>query len=179
VSRNWRRFAAAAASSAVLLTCAPAFAAGNGYGAANAVPPGVPGGFTLVLTAHFVGRNGGHIGGRLDGLHITIHVPSGGFSGPVQVALTEANLGRLSHSLPANLHSYSPIFAAGVIFDRRGHAVGSARPVSVTITGSALAVGDVVVSFRDGRFVVVGHVVVAGRVTIDVRGVSEIAILRP
>lgn len=176
---RWRQMVIAVAAAGVLSGPGIAGAAGNGYGPGNAVPPGVPGGFTSVISVHVVGERGAKLGARLDGDHITIDVPGHAFTRQVQVAVTQANRVRLHHALPGSLQHDTVVFGGGIIFARSGHAENSTKPVSVTLTGANLKVGDVIVAFRSGHFVVIGHVTRPNTVTIDVRNVSEIAVLRP
>lgn len=71
------------------------------------------------------------------------------------------------------------MFDAGFIIDHNGRALRSCKTIVITLSGPSLKVGDVIVEYKAGAFVQVGVVKVNGTATIDVRGVTEIAILAP
>ncbi len=154
-------------------------AAGGGYGPSGAVPSAVPGGFTSVVTAKTLPSRGGRVDVSFDGFTVRATVPKGALPKGGQVAFTRANDGALKKGLKGALKGDNVVFAVGFVIDHNGKALKSKLPIVITITGAKLKVGDIIVVYRGGKFVKVGVVTIAGQATIDVTGVTELAILSP
>lgn len=177
--RSQSRMAAAVALGicSFLAASGIAGAVGGGYGPSGAVPSGVPGGFTSVLMARSLASGGGTVHAAFDGCSVTASVPGGALPGGGQVAFTRAKDGALKQGLKGKLNRDNVAFAMGFVLDHNGRALNSTRPIAITITCSSLKVGDVIVAYRGGKFVKIGVVTVAGEAAIEVRGVTELAIL--
>jgi hypothetical protein len=152
-------------------------AAGGGYGPSGAVPSAVPGGFTSVVIAKTLTSEGGKVHVSLDGFSVMAIVPKGALPGGGQVAFTRAKDAALKKGLSGSLRGDNVVIAVGFVLDRNGRALKSKMPIDIKITGSDLKVGDIIVDYRDGKFVKIGTVTIAGQATIDPSGVTELAIL--
>jgi len=175
-----KAFAASLMATATLTgIAAAAGAAGGGYGPSAAVPGGVPGGFTSVAVARTFTPRGGVLRAKVDGLTVMTKVASGDLSGGTQVAITRANVHSVQKGLTGPLRRDHVVFAAGLVLDSKGRARSARHPMAITVTGASLHVGDEIVVYRAGHFVVVGRVTVKGRFTIKTRGVTEFAVVAP
>ncbi len=161
----------------LLATSGIAGAAGGGYGPSGAVPSAVPGGFTSVVIAESFTSGGGKVHVGLEGFSVTATVPRGALPRGGQVAFTNAHYGPIKKSLKGALRGDDVIFAVGFVMDHNGKALKSRLPIIIKITDPKLVVGDIIVAYRGGKFVKVGVVTVNGQATIDVTGVTELAIV--
>jgi hypothetical protein len=163
----------------LMLPSSQASAAGGGYGPGAAVPVGVPGGFTSVAFAGTLPRHGGVVRVKVEGATINVVVPGGSLRFATQVAITKAYFPAVEIGLTGGLHGHRVIIAAGFVLDRQGHALRSAKPITITIHDAQFKVGDVIVEYRGGYFTPVGKVTRNGVLTITVTGVTEFAVVAP
>ena len=154
-------------------------AASGGYGPSSAVPVGVPGGFSSTIFASTFASSGGHALVRDGGTLLNINIAPGSFKYGFQMALTSANTNSIRLELKGKLHGDVPVFASGFVLERRGHPLGSKRPVTITITGHSLKRGDMLVEYLRGRFVPVALLMENGKVVLTLRGVTEFAVVAP
>lgn len=154
-------------------------AASGGYGPSSAVPAGVPGGFSSTIFASTFASSGGHALVRDGGTLLNIKILPGSFKYGFQMALTSANTNSIRLGLKGKLHGDVPVFASGFVLERRGHPLGSKRPVTITITGHSFKRGDILVKYFRGRFVPVALLKENGKVVLTLRGVTEFAVVAP
>lgn len=121
------------AAAGIVMSAAPAFAAGTGYGPTGT--PSAPSGYTTVVVSKVISTGGGTVSATFDGQHITVSVPAGDFSSAVQVSVTAPA------SPPAGA-----LAAYAISFAQNGATLTGtlAKPVSFTITASSITVGDAV-----------------------------------
>src|ERR1039458_6738353 len=83
-------------------------------------PPNAPGGYRAVVTSKTIGSVGGVVGPvRIDGFEVTLTIPPGTFSTPVQITLTAPNqpgIGNGGHL------GYRSIGGVGVLIQVNGKA---------------------------------------------------------
>src|SRR5664279_5539517 len=151
-SVNKTRILAAAVFVAVgLIAAAPSsYAAGGGYGSGNG-PAGVPGGYATVVTTHTFSSDGGSLVANIPGGQAQLTVPPGAFIGALQIAVTAPDLEGVEAALPKlGLASYRVVAAIGIaVSDTNGHKFGGtfAHPLMLTISGTAVGVGNQVIQF--------------------------------
>lgn len=138
--------AGAVALAAGMLAAPAAWAAGSGYGTGTGAPPSTaPGGFTTVVAAKTVGPAGGTLVASVAAAQVSISVPAGTFSGPVQLVLVGPK---------ALVTMPGAVTAFGIQLQSNGTALtGSFSPVTVTVSDPALAVGDQVEEWNGTSFV--------------------------
>ncbi|MDE3146340.1 MAG: hypothetical protein KGL23_02775 [Acidobacteriota bacterium] len=154
-------------------------AVGGGYAPGSAVPAGVPGGFSSVIFASTFTAKGGHVLVHHDGAALNITVPPGSFKYPYHVALTSANTNSIRGELTGRLRGDVAIFASGFVLERRGHPLGTIRPVTLTLSGPEFKRGDVVVKFFRGRFVPLHALTMNAKLLVTLHGVTEFAVVAP
>ena len=163
----------------IATTGAVANAASGGYGPSSAIPIGVPGGFSSAIFARTFSPHGGHALVRDGRELLNIRILPGSFKYGFQMALTSANTNSIRLELKGKLQGDVPVFASGFVLERRGHPLGSKRPVTITITSDNLKRGDIVVRYFRGRFVPVALLVRNGTLVLALRGVTEFAVITP
>ncbi len=134
-----------------LFAFAPAaLGAGTGYGGTGGTgtgtgtgSPTTPSGFTTVLTTQTVQPSGGTVtaGG------VTVTVPAGDVTSPIQVIITQGTISGLT-GLPAGSN---PILAYGVTFVQNGQKYHGTfpAPITVTISNPAITTADQVLVYSD------------------------------
>jgi hypothetical protein len=138
-----RAFAVAATTVAFsVLSSAAAGAAGTGYGGGTP-PPSPPTATSFcdtgtVITSSTVLSTGGTVTGTVGASTVSVNVPSGDFSGGVQVSITDTST---TATAPAG---DTIVLAFGVNFCINGNKVTGAfaAPVTVTVTDPAIAPGE-------------------------------------
>jgi hypothetical protein len=124
-------------------------AAGNGYGSGSSTGsgsaltvPDAPAGFSSILTSATVQPSGGTVssGG------VTVTVPSGAFSSPIEVVISEGTISGLT-GLPSGAN---PVLAFGVSFLQNGVKYTGliSPPVTVSISNSDITSADELLSYN-------------------------------
>ena len=126
------------------LASSAAGAAGNGYGP-TAPPSAVIAGFTSVVEAQNITPAGGIITGSYAGESFTITIPPRALHRTQEVVITAPDLRTLNVG-----KNSTAVAGIGIAFvnPRSGREYGEAlsRPATLTITDTAIAIGDVVVA---------------------------------
>jgi len=182
---HMNRIVASAVLGAVgLIAAAPASsAAGGGYGSGN-TPAAVPGGYATVVTTHTFGSGGGSLGASVPGGHAQLTVPAGAFVGALQIAVTAPDLKGVEAVLPRlGRANYRVVAAIGIgVTDTNGHKFTGtfAYPLTLTITGAALGVGNQVIQFTGpSTATTVAATMSAGAVTVSMLADPDFAVLAP
>lgn|GEM_PF-4455992 len=134
-----------------LLLAGPAWAAGTGYsggapaagGGAGTGAPTAPPGFANVLVTQTVPPTGGSVTASGGGSTVTVTVPGGAVTSPIQVVITEGNTSGLT-GLPAGS---SAALAYGITFLQNGQKyTGTFKPpITVTINNPTITSANGVV----------------------------------
>jgi|GEM_PF-3037191 len=167
-----------------LIAAAPASsAAGGGYGSGNG-PAAVPGGYATVVTTHTFGSGGGSLVASIPGGHAQLTVPAGAFIGALQVAVTAPDVKGVEAVLPKlGRANYRVVAAIGIgVTDTNGHKFTGtfAHPLTLTITGAALGVGNQIIQFTGpSTATAVAATVSAGSVTVSMLADPDFAVLAP
>jgi hypothetical protein len=150
----WRMLALALlASSALLLAGAGEALADVAYGPPPPPAPSVPGGFSDVVTSVTIGPAGGKIGPVwVDGLLVTLLVPAGAFSAPVQITVTAPIVRAIGD---AGFPGFEAIGGVGIQVQRNGSPYRGTflKPLKLDITSPSLTRSDLVVRWNGRRFV--------------------------
>lgn len=118
-----------------------AFAAGGGYGGA----PGAPGGtgaFSTVVVAQTIPAGGGTLTATFDGATLTMTIPAGDFSAPVQAVISAGDLTQLTNTGITG----TPFLAFGAQVDQNGAKLGGPfpYPITLTVTDASITTSTVV-----------------------------------
>lgn len=156
MSRRLVRFVIAAGGGIIAVSgvsWSAASGAGFGYGGPSAVPQGVPGGFSHVVTVKTVPASGGRVAVQESGVHMIVNVPAGA---PQQVAITNANaIGSISPAaftaLPPRVRHERPVFGAAVVVTTHGKAARDHGLVVVTLRKASFSRSDYVVMYSSAR----------------------------
>ena len=179
-----RTLAAAVFVAVGLIAAAPSsYAAGGGYGSGNG-PAGVPGGYATVVTTHTFSSDGGSLVANIPGGQAQLTVPAGAFIGALQIAVTVPDLGGVEAALrKLGLGNHRVVAAVGIgVSDTNGHKFTGtfAHPLSLTIKGAALGVGDKVIQFTGpSTTTAVAATVSPGAVTVSMLADPDFAVLAP
>jgi hypothetical protein len=162
-----------------------AHAAGGGYGPGIAGPAGAPGGFSNVVTTQAFGTTGGTVTAAVPGGHAQLTVPDGVFGQPVQAVITAPDLSGINAVLPQlGFGGYSAIGGVGIsIDDANGKPITGlfVHPLILTITGSGIGAGDLLVEFTSlsTAATLQAAVFTAGSVTVSLAADPDFAVLAP
>jgi hypothetical protein len=172
-------------ASLVLFGDSAAHAAGGGYGPGIAGPAGAPGGFSNIVTTHAFGTAGGTVSANVPGGEAELTVPNGAFSQPIQAIITAPDLNGINAVLPQlGFSGYSAIGGVGIsIDDANGQPITSlfVHPLTLTITGSGIGTGDLLVEFTSlsTAATLQAAVFTAGSVTVSLAADPDFAVLAP
>ena len=188
-TRRVARFAVLLVFAAVItigvLGDSPARAAGGGYGPGVAGPAGAPGGFSTIVTTHAFGTTGGTVTAAVPGGQAQLTVPDGAFGQPVQAVITAPDLNGINAVLPQlGFAGYSAIAGVGIsIDDANGEPLTGLfiHPLTLTITGSGIGAGDLLVEFTSlsTAATLQAAVFTAGSVTVSLAADPDFAVLAP
>jgi hypothetical protein len=162
-----------------------AHAAGGGYGPGIAGPAGAPGGFSSIVTTHAFGTAGGTVSANVPGGEAELTVPDGAFSQPIQAIITAPDLAGINSVLPQlGFGGYSAIGGVGIsIDDASGKPITGlfVHPLTLTITGSGIGTGDLLVEFTSlsTAATLQSAVFTAGSVTVSLAADPDFAVLAP
>ncbi len=162
-----------------------AHAAGGGYGPGIAGPAGAPGGFSNIVTTHAFGTTGGTVTATVPGGQAQLTVPDGAFGQPVQAVITAPDLSGINAVLPQlGFGGYSAIGGVGIsIDDANGKPLTAlfVHPLILTITGSGIGAGDLLVEFTSlsTAATLQAAVFTAGSVTMSLAADPDFAVLAP
>jgi len=162
-----------------------AHAAGGGYGPGIGGPGAAPGGFGNIVTTHAFGTTGGTVSANVPGGEAELTVPDGVYSQPIQAIITAPDLSGINAVLPQlGFGGYTAIGGVGIsIDDANGTPITGlfVHPLSLTITGSGIGAGDLLVEFtslstaatlQDAAFT-------DGSVTVSLSADPDFAVLAP
>ena len=162
-----------------------AHAAGGGYGPGIGGPGAAPGGFSSIVTTHAFGVTGGTVSANVPGGEAELTVPDGAFSQPIQAIITAPDLSGINAALPQlGFSGYSAIAGVGIsIDDANGQPITSlfVHPLALTITGSGISAGDVLVEFTSlsTAATLQDAVFTNGSVTVSLAADPDFAVLAP
>lgn len=152
------RLAAVAAGTAAVgvAMASPSFAS---------TPP--PGGYNTVVAVVSVQSSGGTKSGQVGHDTVSVAVPAGAFSAPVQLVITSPNLA----AIPASNSGTVALAGVGLTFERQGVPLPSVLPsgIVVTITGANIPSGATVVDLQSGSAVPVVANVTAGSASLTLK----------
>lgn len=179
---------AVVAIAALLSTGTGAAFAASGYGpTAPTGPVDAPGGYTTVVETQTVTGsattiNSGSTGGASD---VSLAVPQGAFSSPVQIEITAPDLSQVGSSLGSvGFENYTAVGGIGVkALDTNGQALEGtfAKPLSLVLTGPKFGVpGEKVIEFTGASSVTVLPATLGkNSITIELSADPDIAIVNP
>ncbi len=162
-----------------------AHAAGGGYGPGIAGPGAAPGGFSSIVTTHAFGATGGTVSANVPGGEAELTVPGGGFSQPTQAVITAPDLSGINAVLAQlGFGGYTAIAGVGIsIDDATGTPITGQfiHPLSLTITGSGIGGGDLLVEFTSlsTAATLQDAVFTDGSVTVSLSADPDFAVLAP
>ena len=142
-------------------------------------PPNAPGGFHAVVTSVTIGPAGGVIGPvRIDGLLVTLTIPPGTFTTPVQITLTapdELGIGSGGHP------GYRPVGGVGVLVQVNGKAYTGnfAHRLTLDITGFSIGPRDRVGEWNGTIFQFTGANATGHSVVVSFVGSEDFAVFAP
>jgi hypothetical protein len=162
-----------------------AHAAGGGYGPGIGGPGAAPGGFSSIVTTHAFGVTGGTVSANVPGGEAELTVPESAFSQPIQAIITAPDLSGINAALPQlGFSGFSAIAGVGIsIDDANGTPITSlfVRPLTLTITGSGIDAGDLLVEFTSlsTAATLQDAVFTDGSVTVSLAADPDFAVLAP
>jgi hypothetical protein len=162
-----------------------AHAAGGGYGPGIGGPGAAPGGFSSIVTTHAFGVTGGTVSANVPGGEAELTVPESAFSQPIQAIITAPDLSGINAALPQlGFSGYSAIAGVGIsIDDANGKPITSlfVHPLTLTITGSEIDAGDLLVEFTSlsTAATLQDAVFTDGSVTVSLAADPDFAVLAP
>ena len=142
-------------------------------------PPNAPGGFHAVVTSQTIGPAGGVIGPvRIDGLEVSLTIPPGTFTTPVQITLEapdELGIGGGGHP------GYRSVGGVGVLVEVNGHAYTGnfAHRLTLDITGFSIGPRDRVGEWNGTIFKFIGANATGHTVVISFVGSEDFAVFAP
>ena len=125
---------------------------------ADYIPPPTshpaPGGFKAVVTSVTVGPAGADIRARINGLSVSLVIPAGTFTTPVQVTLTAPNTLEIGGTVPG----YRAVGGVGVLIEVNGKPYTGTfgHSLILTISGFAISSRDHLAAWNGKTFVFVG-----------------------
>ena len=166
-----------------LVAAGPASAAGTGYGGGGGAPPVVtPVGFSSVVTARTVTKNGGSFRIKYGHGTIRVGIPKNATKNPIQIAITQGTNSTVKGDLPDSLNRYRIVSSFGVEVRKGSSATNTTKPVTVTVSAKDIRKGDVVLVYSPstGKFTqLTGAIVRNGKVVIHLKRGESLAIAAP
>jgi len=162
-----------------------AHAAGGGYGPGIAGPGAAPGGFSSIVTTHAFGTAGGTVSANVPGGETELTVPDGAFSQPIQAIITAPDLSGINAVLSQlGFGGYTAIGGVGIsVDDANGTPITGlfVHPLTLTITGSGIGAGDLLVEFTSlsTAATLQDAVFTDGSVTVSLSADPDFAVLAP
>jgi hypothetical protein len=162
-----------------------AHAAGGGYGPGIGGPPAAPGGFSSIVTTHAFGASTDSVTATVPGGQAQLTAPEGAFGQPVQAVITAPDLSGINAVLPQlGFSGYTAIGGVGIsIDDANGKPLTALfiHPLTLTITGSGIGTGDLLVEFTSlsTAATLQSAVFTAGSVTVSLAADPDFAVLAP
>jgi hypothetical protein len=175
----------ASAATTGLFGDSAAHAAGGGYGPGIAGPGAAPGGFSSVVVTHAFGATGGTVSANVPGGEAELSVPDGAFGQSVQALITAPDLSGINAVLPQlGFGGYTAIAGVGVTIDGlNGEPITGqfVHPLNLTITGSGIGAGDLLVEFTSlsTAATLQDAVFSDGSVTVSLSADPDFAVLAP
>jgi hypothetical protein len=165
-----------------LAAAAPAGAAGTGYGGNGPPPVVTPVGFSSVLTARTVAKDGGSFSVKDAGGRVTVDVPKHAAKHPIQIAITKGDNRTVERDLPASLKGDKIISSFGVDIRNGSSAAHTTKPVTITLSAHDIKKGDILLVYSPatGKFTkLTGATVRDGKIVVHLTSGESIAVAAP
>ena len=173
----------------LVLSVAPAAAAGNPYVGPPVLPPtGVPGGFTKVFTAVVIPTKGRVVKGKIGGISLSFDVPPGAAPHGEQLVVTISNLKLVStkqfRKVPKFVLGWHPVFALGVLFQYNNKPTVNKKLVTIELSAKMFHSPDYLVEFSPAAhgfvpFPKFRTYVAKGKVLVLVPAGTELVVVAP
>lgn len=173
-----QKLATVAVGAAILAIAAGQLPAQAAYGPPPP-PPNAPGGYRAVVTSQTIGPAGGVIGPvRVDGFLVTLTIPPGTFTTPVQITITAPNglgIGNGGHP------GYRPVGGVGVLVEVNGkpYTGNFAHSLILDIPRPAITSRDRAGEWNGSTFTFIGATVSGHTLQISFVGSEDFAIIAP
>ena len=141
------------AGAAMIVTGADGALAAGGYGPPAAVPPTVPGGYSVVVTSQTITPAGGKIGPvTVNGASVTVIVPAGAFPVPVQITVTAPNLGAIG---TAGFSGFKVVAGVGIHVQENGSTYPGTflKPLTLIMSSSSITASSILTVWNGTSFV--------------------------
>jgi hypothetical protein len=142
-------------------------------------PPPAPGGFQSVVASTTIGPGGGLVGPvEVDGCKVSLTVPAGTFSTPVQITITAPSVSGIGDGGHPGYHAVCGV-GVSITVNGKAYAGKYGHSLALTISGFVRP-GDRVAEFNGKTFVFVGATVKGFSAQVSFQGSGEdFAVLAP